>query len=801
MILSSADILRVLGGSEVIRLSAKLKIVDGKPALSGAEGLFIYIDRFPRVDEFQATWFIYIESDGSEPDDLVLAEIQKLLPSVKVQAGLLTTVTTTDFLSGNTQRAPEAPKVQTAQVDLTQYEERFQSLVEDVQDQMLLVTSGRPGKDGQDGRDGIDGRDGKDLVATDAELFDLQDVEQGIQMERGQVLTWDGTKWTNLYVRQTMSAGGATGGSNTEPDDGLGGIVNSFWRFNDKQSESYSDGKFRVNSHQSKSDWSLTTEVYIAYEDRDGRELKNYLLNLVKPGQYLYIQRKDRQDAYALFLVEAEPVDADPKGARIGVSFVSQGSDISSITSDKTCALTFTLVSGQGGGGSTTLAGLTDTNVTGAAEGDLLVYRSGIWTSEVAPATGLQSGDNVSELVNDAGYITAGDIPADAVTSVAGKTGDVTLVKADITDFNDADFATAAQGALADTSVQPGDNVSTLTNDAGYITDPGVSQIIAGTNVTISPVGGTGAVTINASGGGGTLAELTDTNTTGASDADLLVYRSGTWTAETPASTCDYTVSDGGDFDNGTAQETGCDGIGIVGVVEMDDLSDVDLTTTAPADNDLLVYDQASGNWLPAPNTVRNLSDFDGAVLEEGATIIWDAVDEIFKQAQIGADGITSASYKFKDSLSGNPSTGHIALNNSNPTLATELRVHKTTTNGVDLTNVFAMGVGTASALYIQRKDNASEAHSYRTTGPAVDQGDYIAVPIEHNAGTGSSFTKNKVVVIGVYAKAEVSRLDAIAAPLTSTAAGTAGDVRYDADYVYICVATNTWKRSPLQTW
>jgi len=31
----------------------------------------------------------------------------------------------------------------------------------------------------------------------------------------------------------------------------------------------------------------------------------------------------------------------------------------------------------------------------------------------------------------------------------------------------------------------------------------GVTQIIAGTNITISPVGGTGAVTINASGGGG----------------------------------------------------------------------------------------------------------------------------------------------------------------------------------------------------------------------------------------------------------------------------------------------------------
>ena len=65
------------------------------------------------------------------------------------------------------------------------------------------------------------------------------------------------------------------------------------------------------------------------------------------------------------------------------------------------------------------------------------------------------------------------------------------------------DYATAAQGATADSAIQPGNNVSTLTNDAGYITDAGVTQIVAGTNVTIAPVGGTGVVTINATGGGG----------------------------------------------------------------------------------------------------------------------------------------------------------------------------------------------------------------------------------------------------------------------------------------------------------
>lgn len=43
----------------------------------------------------------------------------------------------------------------------------------------------------------------------------------------------------------------------------------------------------------------------------------------------------------------------------------------------------------------------------------------------------------------------------------------------------------------------------------------GVTQIIAGTNVTISPTGGTGAVTINASGGGGGITTVSNNGDTG----------------------------------------------------------------------------------------------------------------------------------------------------------------------------------------------------------------------------------------------------------------------------------------------
>jgi hypothetical protein len=39
------------------------------------------------------------------------------------------------------------------------------------------------------------------------------------------------------------------------------------------------------------------------------------------------------------------------------------------------------------------------------------------------------------------------------------------------------------------------------------------------------------------------------------------------------------------------------------------------------------------------------------------------------------------------------------------------------------------------------------------------------------------------------------------AAPASATSAGTAGDIRYDTDFVYVCTATNTWKRVAISSW
>ena len=44
-------------------------------------------------------------------------------------------------------------------------------------------------------------------------------------------------------------------------------------------------------------------------------------------------------------------------------------------------------------------------------------------------------------------------------------------------------------------------------------------------------------------------------------------------------------------------------------------------------------------------------------------------------------------------------------------------------------------------------------------------------------------------------------RIASVGAPSTASSTGTAGEIRYDSGYVYICVATDTWKRAALTTW
>ena len=66
---------------------------------------------------------------------------------------------------------------------------------------------------------------------------------------------------------------------------------------------------------------------------------------------------------------------------------------------------------------------------------------------------------------------TADQTASEIMTAIQTVDGTGSGLDADLLDGIDSTgFATAAQGTLANSAVQPGDNVSTLTNDAGYLT-------------------------------------------------------------------------------------------------------------------------------------------------------------------------------------------------------------------------------------------------------------------------------------------------------------------------------------------
>ena len=54
---------------------------------------------------------------------------------------------------------------------------------------------------------------------------------------------------------------------------------------------------------------------------------------------------------------------------------------------------------------------------------------------------------------------------------------------------------------------------------------------------------------------------------------------------------------------------------------------------------------------------------------------------------------------------------------------------------------------------------------------------------------------------VDVNAPLRQDRIASTGAPSSATDTGVAGDIRYDSGYVYIAVATNTWKRAALTTW
>ena len=186
---------------------------------------------------------------------------------------------------------------------------------------------------------------------------------------------------------------------------------------------------------------------------------------------------------------------------------------------------------------------LTDVNVPAPDSGDVLSYNGTNWVSSAAPPADI-SGSNLTQLndveapgaadgdmlIYDGGDAEWVNTPAptktsDFVNDGNGEAGEVFITTGEVTNILNGLNPDGTPDAGNPGYLKPGDNVSELNNDAGYLTDadtagdsdklggqdpdyylnyqnftnipPTVDKIIAGTGIAISPVEGTGDVTVN----------------------------------------------------------------------------------------------------------------------------------------------------------------------------------------------------------------------------------------------------------------------------------------------------------------
>lgn len=76
--------------------------------------------------------------------------------------------------------------------------------------------------------------------------------------------------------------------------------------------------------------------------------------------------------------------------------------------------------------------------------------------------------------------------------------------------------------------------------------------------------------------------------------------------------------------------------------------------------------------------------------------------------------------------------------------------------------------------------------------------------------GTGVVYLENLTDLVGIATDTPTAALDVDSdiirlrqskTPATAADTGNAGDIAWDADYIYVCVAANTWKRVAIATW
>lgn len=134
--------------------------------------------------------------------------------------------------------------------------------------------------------------------------------------------------------------------------------------------------------------------------------------------------------------------------------------------------------------------------------------------------------------------------------------------------------------------------------------------------------------------------------------------------------------------------------------------------------------------------------------------------------------------------LASSPSTGIYIANTSNG------RGEEIANNGTGVGKY----ISNTSTGYAQWINNSGTGVALRLQGQTSSTGKLLS--IINNITETANITKEGNVTANSF---KITALNT--GPATASSTGIVGEIRYDADYMYLCTATDTWKRSALTTW
>ncbi len=139
--------------------------------------------------------------------------------------------------------------------------------------------------------------------------------------------------------------------------------------------------------------------------------------------------------------------------------------------------------------------------------------------------------------------------------------------------------------------------------------------------------------------------------------------------------------------------------------------------------------------------------------------------------------------------------TGNLSANNITSTR--NLTVGNTAQGNLTTYNLFAGNTVTiANTGYLLMNTLSDNSKFIGFQAPSTISGSYILWQLPNSDGSANSFLSTNGSGSMSFRQPASS-----VAPSTTTSTGIAGQVAYDSGFVYVCIATNTWRRAALTTW